>query len=150
MIVNLQTSLTHWGVPIFVIFLAACSQKPTDPVEIDPSDMCRYCKMAISEKRYAAEFIDKQGEAYKFDDLGCMNKFLQTKKLGQDGPQYYFAIDYESKQWLPAQLASFVRSNQFKTPMSGGIVAIREKIRAAQLAQDTQGTVMTFAEVFGP
>jgi copper chaperone NosL len=146
---NLQTSLIHWGVPIFVIFLAACSQKPVDPVEIDPSDMCSYCKMAISEKRYAAEFIDKQGEAHKFDDLGCMKQFLQTKKLGQDGPKYFFAIDYESKQWLPAQLASFVRSNQFKTPMSGGIVAIREKIRAAQLAQDTQGTVITFAELFG-
>ena len=146
---SLQTFLTHWGVLIFLIFLAACSQKATDPVEIDPSDMCSYCKMAISEKRYAAEFIDKQGEVHKFDDLGCMKKFLQTKKLGQNGPQYYFAIDYESKQWLPAQRASFVRSNQFKTPMSGGIVAIREKTRAEQLAHENQGTVMTFTEVFG-
>jgi copper chaperone NosL len=134
---------------IFLIFLAACSQKPVDPIEIDPSDMCSYCKMAISEKRYAAEFIDKQGEAHKFDDLGCMKQFLQTRKLGQDGPQYFFVIDYESKQWLPAQLASFVRSNQFKTPMSGGIVAIREKIRAEQLAHENQGTVMTFDDILG-
>jgi len=146
--VNLQKSLIRWVVLIFAIFLAACAQKPADPVEIEPSDMCSYCKMAISEKRYAAEFIDKQGEAYKFDDLGCMKQFLQTKELGQDGGNL-FAIEYESRQWLPAQLASFVRSNQFKTPMSGGIVAIREKTRAEQLAQEIQGTVMTFAELFG-
>lgn len=145
---NLQKSLTRWIVPIFAIFLAACAQKTADPVDIEPSDMCSYCKMAISEKRYAAEFIDKHGEVYKFDDLGCMNNFLQTKHLGKDGTSF-FAIEYESKQWLPAQLASFVRSNQFKTPMSGGIVAIRERTRAEQLAQEAQGTVMTFPEVFG-
>jgi copper chaperone NosL len=146
--VSLQNSLIQWVVLICAIFLAACTQTPFAPVEIEPFDMCSYCKMAISERRYAAEFLDKQGEAYKFDDLGCMKKFLQTKHLGQDGGNFY-AIEYESKQWLPAQLASFVRSNQFKTPMSGGIIAIREKTRAEQLARETQGTVMTFLEVFG-
>ena len=147
---NPHKVVAFWIVLVIAIFLTACLQKAVDPVEIEASEMCSYCKMAISEKRYAAEFIDKEGEAYKFDDLGCMKEFLHTKKLGQNVPQYYFAVDYESKRWLPAHLASFVRSSQFKTPMSGGIVALREKTRAEQLAHDTQGIVMTFAEVFGP
>ena len=144
----LHKSVSLWVVLIFTIFLAACAQKPAGPVEIESSDMCSYCRMAISEQRYAAEFIDRQGEVYKFDDLGCMKKFFHTKHLGQEGGIFY-AVEYESKQWLPAQLASFVQSDQFKTPMSGGIVAIREKTRAEQLARENQGIVMTFDDIFG-
>ena len=144
---TLRLPLTRCFVLIASILLAACSQELPAPVEIEPADMCSYCRMAISEKRYAAEFLDKQGEAYKFDDVGCMKCYVQNKQIGQKSATW-FVVDYESKQWLRGPQASFVRSDQFKTPMSGGIVALKEKGRAEQLASQTHGAVLTFAEVF--
>ena len=130
------------------ILMTACSQESFVPLEIESSDMCTYCRMAISEKRYAAEFIDKQGEAYKFDDLECMRNHVQSKHIGQNDATW-FVVDFESKQWLHGQQSSFVQSARFKTPMSGGMVALKDRTRAEQVASQTQGSVMSFAEVFG-
>lgn len=128
--------------------IVACGKMPPVPVEIEPSDMCSYCKMAISEKRFAAEYLDQQSETYKFDDLGCMRNFVQSKQSGQDVAAW-FVVDFESKQWLDGRRATYVHSTQFKTPMSGGIVALQERGRAEQLASQYHGAVMTFAEVIG-
>ena len=127
--------------------MMACSHKQPTPVEIEPSDMCRYCKMAISEKRFAAEYLDQQSETFKFDDLGCMRNYVQGRPAGQD-IKAWFVVDFESKQWLDGRQASYVHSTQFKTPMSGGIVVLKEKARAEHLASQFQGSVMTFVEVF--
>jgi copper chaperone NosL len=51
------------------------------PVDIDPGDMCQSCKMAISQKKYAAEFVDKDGGVFKFDDIGCMFRFAKQRAL---------------------------------------------------------------------
>ncbi len=36
--------------------------------------------MSIIEEQYATEVIAKDGTVYKFDDIGCMIKFLQDEK----------------------------------------------------------------------
>lgn len=42
---------------------------PVDPVW--GKEPCAYCRMLISERRYAAQAIDS-GDRYYFDDIGCM------------------------------------------------------------------------------
>jgi copper chaperone NosL len=144
----LRTRLIQCLVAASSVLITACSEKVLVPVEIEPSDMCAFCKMAISEKRYAAEFIDKQGEACKFDDFGCLRNYAHSKQMSQSDAAW-FAIDFQTKQWLNAEHASIVQSTQFKTPMNGRMVALGERTRAEQLASQTEGIVMTFAEVFG-
>ncbi|MFN8007781.1 MAG: nitrous oxide reductase accessory protein NosL [Terriglobia bacterium] len=130
------------------ILMTACTPKSVDPVDIESSDMCANCRMAISEKRYAAEVIDLQGEAHKFDDVGCMRNFLNKKMATQDVVAR-FAVDFETSHWLKAEQAYFVQSTQFKTPMYGGIVALGDGNRADRLATQSQGKVMRFEELFG-
>ena len=57
------------------VFLAACAGEAIKPVDIEASDMCSFCRMAISEKRYAAEIIDAEDNVMKFDDIGCMLRY---------------------------------------------------------------------------
>lgn len=128
------------------LLLAACQSTSLTPVELVAEDMCSSCKMAISEKQYAAEALTKEGDAYKFDDIGCLVDFVTAKK-NKEPIAAYFVVDVESKQWVKAEAAHFVSSAKFRTPMSGGIVAFRDKAKAQEVAQASNGKLLSFAEV---
>ena len=78
----MRNNLTLWAWCLIgsVAVFTNCQTRAFEPVAIVPEDMCSYCKMAISEKRYAAELIDSEGQAFKFDDIGCMVNFTKSPK----------------------------------------------------------------------
>jgi len=131
------------------LFLASCQKNATEPVAIAPEDTCRYCKMAISEKRYAAEFIDRDGGVFKFDDIGCLINFIKDQQ-NKDQIAAYFVIDFEERQWIKAADAYFVRSSEFKTPMSGSIVAFKDEAKAEVAAGKYHGKLLRFTDLFTP
>lgn len=126
-----------------MLWLSGCGAPKFEPVEIATEDMCALCKMAISEKQYAAEFINRDGDVFKFDDIGCMANYVAEKKV-EDVAAYY-VVDLDSKQWLKAEEANFVSSPKFHTPMGGGMVAFKDKSRA-EAAAANQGKLISFAE----
>lgn len=128
------------------IFLAACGGTELRPVDIAAEDMCAFCKMAISEKQYAAEFITKDGEPLKFDDLSCMIRYIEGKQ-NQDAIAAYFVVDFTSRAWVKAEEAHYVRSSEFKTPMRGGIVAFKDVSKANEAAVKYRGELLRFANV---
>ena len=107
---------------LLVLLLAGCSAGEIQPVAIEDSDMCSFCRMAISEKQFAAEIIDVDEKVYKFDDIGCMLRYKQAsgEKLK---PAAEFVTDYESREWIRAEKAFYARSATIKTPMGSNIVA---------------------------
>ena len=113
---------------ISLVFIGACYSGGITPVDIEDGDMCAYCRMAISDKRFAAEIIDTDEAVHKFDDIGCMLRFRSAS--GEKGNEAgVFVVDNQTKQWLRAQDAFFVRSS-IKTPMSSGIVAFSTAAKA--------------------
>ncbi|MCG3160781.1 MAG: hypothetical protein JMDDDDMK_01856 [Acidobacteria bacterium] len=130
------------------LLLAACGQAEITPVEINPEDMCSMCRMAISEKQYASEFITKDGDAMKFDDLTCLREYLKTKG-GHDQIAAYFVADYETKKWLKGESAHFVKSAEFATPMGGNIVAFGSDEKAKEAMDKYKGERIKFADVIG-
>ena len=135
----------------FLAFLAApiviaCSSGPPTPVDIAPDDMCQRCKMVISEKRLAAEFLDQERSVYKFDDISCMVHVLKNRS-DKSPVTAVFVTDFDSGVWLRADEASFVWSAQLKTPMGGGAAAFKDYSRAEAAAAGYQGRVMRYAEL---
>ena len=126
--------------------LIACGNPAIQPVDIVPEDMCSRCKMAISEKRCAAEFIEKDGTVFKFDDVACMGNYLRERG-SKEKVEAYFVADYEGGGWIKAQEASFVRSPRIQTPMGGGIVAFKDRTKADAAAVKYAGLVTNFNEV---
>ena len=104
------------------VLLAACTAGEVKPVDIDAGDMCSFCRMAISEKQFAAEIINDEGTALKFDDIGCMLRYKEASAASVKIAGT-FVTDLETKKWIRAEDASFVRSQTIKTPMGSGIVA---------------------------
>jgi copper chaperone NosL len=114
---------------LILVSLVACASGDVKPVPIEDGDMCSFCRMAISEKQYASEMITDDERVLKFDDIGCMLRY--RKKAGTElRPAAIFVTDYETRQWIKAQDATFLRSQTIKTPMSSGIVAYADKARA--------------------
>src|SRR5262245_33403006 len=111
-----------WCLMIGVTVFANCQRRGVEPVALAPEDMCAHCRMAISEKQYAAELIDSDGAALKFDDIGCMTNFLKSAK-NKTTIAATFVMDFNERQWIKADEAYYVRSAEFTTPMNGGIVA---------------------------
>lgn len=131
---------------VMMLVLANCQSATLEPVAIEAHDMCAFCRMSISEKRYAAELIDRDGEAFKFDDISCMTNFRKEKK--NDGSiRATFVMDFERREWLKAEDAFYVRSAEIKTPMSGGIVALKAESNAQAAAAKYQGTMLRFTEL---
>ncbi len=128
------------------IVLVACQQPTYKPVEIAQNDVCFRCKAPIAEKQYAAEFATKDRFVRKFDDIACMADYAQNK-MKKDSIGAFFVVDYASKEWLPAEQAAFVKSDQFKTPQNGGILAFKDKGQAEKLAAQYQAKLLTFGDI---
>lgn len=129
------------------LLLAACQNAKLEPAALSPEDMCTECKMAISEKQFAAQFLTQDGDAVKFDDLGCLAQYLATHSQQGNHIAAFFVADYETRQWLPATSAFYVYSTKFQTPMQGGFAAFRERSQAEAAAQAKQGRLRTWEEV---
>jgi copper chaperone NosL len=107
--------------------------------------MCAMCKMAISEKRFAAEFIDRDGQAFKFDDISCMVDYIKSRQR-RDAIAATYLMDFDSRQWIKAETAYCVQSAEIKTPMRGGIIAFKDAASAASAAEKYHGQPRRFAD----
>jgi copper chaperone NosL len=132
-----------------LLLLIGCATSKVEPVALAPEDMCDYCKMVISEKRYAAELIDSEGQAFKFDDIGCMANFIKSKR-NTTKVVAHFVMDFDSRQWIQADDAYYVRSPELTTPMNGGIVAFVEQSKAQEAVGKYHGMLLRSKDVFSP
>lgn len=132
---------------IVLLLLAACQTNKLEPAALSPEDMCTHCKMAISEKQFAAQFLTKDGDAVKFDDLGCLAQYLAAHSQQRSEIAAFFVADYATKQWLKAESAFYVHSAKFQTPMQGGFAAFGERPPAEAAAAAQQGRLHHWQEV---
>jgi copper chaperone NosL len=127
-------------IALFITVLAAfgCGQTAIKPVELSAGDMCSFCKMAISEKRYACELVNRFGDATKFDDIGCMKNYILKE---HPEPSTIFVVDFSSKQWIDAKHAFYVHSSQLQTPMAGATAAFASQEDAQNAAKKYHGEI---------
>ena len=131
---------------VALLLTTACRPEKPKPVDIEPGDICSSCKMAISQKRYAAEFIDREGTAVKFDDIGCMFRFVKARAL-KDSVEAWFVMDYRAQHWMPAENATYVRSAALPSPMGSGLIALENRAYAEEYSQKYRGKILTFEDL---
>ncbi len=115
--------------PFVIVLLISCRSSDPKPVDIFPEDICAECRMAISAEQFAAEFVDTKGEAYKFDDIGCMLSFGAQRSDLQGAVM--FVKDYDTRAWLRFESATIVETG-VPTPMGSGKIAFSDRARAME------------------
>jgi copper chaperone NosL len=121
------------------LWVAACGARVDGPPEIvvDRS-ACSHCGMLISERIYAAALRTPHGGARVFDDIGCLLAAVPAPLAAGTRVWFHDAAD---ASWIEAKDAVFVVSRELRTPMSGGVIAYRDRATARREASRLGGTV---------
>jgi copper chaperone NosL len=126
--------------------LSSCKASRPEPVELTRNeDACAQCRMAVSDRRFAAEVVDSDGTARFFDDLGCLVRWLHENPLRPSAAAYIVCQD--SGQWTAVEAASYVRSDKLKTPMSYGVGAWASRTEAQHKATELGGELLSWSEL---
>jgi copper chaperone NosL len=100
--------------------------------------------MIISDDRFAASVVTDTGEAFKFDDIGC----LIQHEASQIRPRAaYWVCSFAGRDWLDARGATFVHSARVRSPMDHGFAALPTREAARELFQDASARTMRFTEL---
>ena len=129
-----------------VVLVGACQKAEVKPLDIAENDTCFRCRGPIADKHYAAELVTKDGFVRKFDDVGCMLEHAKGK-IGKANIVAYFVMDFPTTQWVKAEEAHYVKSDQLQTPRSSGIIAFKDPAKAQALATQFQAQVTPFADL---
>lgn len=131
---------------VLVLAIAGCGKKEVKPVAIDEkNDKCAVCHMAVANNQFASEVILENGKSVIFDDIGCMYKWISEHK--NEKIQAKFVRDYNTKDWIEADKATYVYNKSIRTPMSYNVISFKNKKDAESFVSKNKGTVLTYKEL---
>ncbi len=128
------------------ILLSSCS---VGPQEIKyGKDNCHFCKMTISDNRFATEIVTKKSKIYKFDDSHCLIEFLHSNAVKEeDMSGIYFTNFSEPHDFLSAKDAILFKSEGLKSPMGGNTAAFNNQDSLTIVKGVHDGNVISWEEL---
>jgi copper chaperone NosL len=129
-----------------LFFLVSCSSKP-EPFKVG-TDICHLCKMGIADTKFGSEIITGKGKIYKFDDIGCMIRFMKTGEVKQKDIGQTLVINYEKQNaFIDINKAFLLKSETTKSPMGFDLAAFSTK-EAATSVGGTNGKIFSWNELY--
>ena len=117
----------------FTLSLSSCGDEKPQTIKLN-TDSCDYCRMTISDGKFAAEVITKKGRSYKFDDFSCMLKYIEGQT--ENNIKRYYINDYlKDNELIDATAAWYVYNETLRSPMGGNIAAFSSKEKASEYAE---------------
>jgi copper chaperone NosL len=136
---------------VLAVALPACSPDATDgPPEVRYGEsVCAECGMILSDERYATATIvdgERGPEVRLFDDFNCQIAFEADDPAPRVTRRWVH--DQESREWLLAPSAYYVRAEKLRTPMASGVAAFATDEAASRVAGELDGEVLTFDDLW--
>ena len=134
---------------------------PPEPAELRlGEDACAECRMLISEGRYAAQRISREGTVEFFDDPGCLLASVRPEPVeeaplssskGRDAdsdPRGTFVVTGDDGTWTRGDVAYVVQSADFTSPMGHGLLAYSSReVAEAEAARHAGATAAPFSRL---
>jgi len=135
---------------LLVFIHAGCSRGPAEPIALDTkNDRCGWCRMAVSDARFAAQLVAPSEEPRAFDDIGCLATFLKAGGAPAKG-QIAFVADHRTKAWVRAAAAIYMKKPGLSSPMASGLMAFADASSRDADPDAAGGAPVTVRDVFGP
>jgi copper chaperone NosL len=129
--------------------VSGCASGPPPPAALDTkNESCAWCRMAISEARFAGQIVAAAEEPLFFDDIGCLAHFLAGAKERPAGTVTYVA-DHRTRSWVRADTALYTEVATLATPMGSHLIAHADVASRDADPEAKGGSPRTAAEVFG-
>ncbi len=114
--------------------VSACSQKP-DEIHYG-SDECAFCKMMITDSRFATQIVKETGKSIKFDAIECMADYAEENKSELEAAKMWVSDFNDPESWIEVGEAKFVKSEVVKSPMGESLLAFEtEEERQQHLSE---------------
>lgn len=143
----MKTAFSKLLLPVFIIFLVTVSCK-VEPKEIEYGhDHCHFCDMTVVDKSHAAEIVTKKGKPYVYDAIECMvNEMNRDQNEGEMA--YILVADYANPGTLiDAQTATYLISENIKSPMGANLSAFASKETAEKFQKENGGELYTWEQL---
>lgn len=132
-----------------VVILSACGDGTQGPAPLDTkNDACAWCRMSVSDLRFAAQLTAPGHEPKFFDDAGCLRDWLKAPR--EEASWTAWVTDHRTKEWVKARDAVFTRNPSVQTPMNSGLVAHTSAASRDADPSANAGTDVSAAEAIGP
>ena len=131
------------------LLLGACAGGPPGPAPLDRrNDACSYCRMSVSDPRFAAQLVAPAEEPKFFDDIGCLAAHLKERRPAPRAVGY--VADHFTGSWVVASRALYTRVPGLATPMGSHLVAHADAASRDADPDARDGVSVSLADVFGP
>jgi copper chaperone NosL len=128
------------------ISFLSCSANEPKPIKLN-SDSCDFCKMTISNGKFASQLITEKGRYYKFDDISCMVKYAKsTTTVAYKG--FYVTNYLNENEFLSAEKGFYLKGGTIASPMRGNIAAFDTEKNATLYQNKLAAQKQTWDEVY--
>ena len=131
--------------PLLLLMVIISCEIKYEPIDYN-HDECAYCKMKISDPKFGAELVTTKGKIYKFDSAECL-LWDYIKNVDREH-KFLMVTDYQNPyQFIDAEKATYMISEQQPSPMGGGLSAYDDKELALLAASSKAGKTLTWEEL---
>lgn len=132
-----------------LLLSVGCASGTPAPASLDTkNEWCGWCRMAVSETRFAAQLVAPNEEPKFFDDLGCAGHYVAGVKALPKGTIAYVA-DHRTKAWVRADAAVYTLVSSLETPMGSHLIAHADAASRDADPDAKGGAPQTPGDVFG-
>jgi copper chaperone NosL len=134
---------------VAALLAIACRRGPPGPAPLDTRhDACAFCRMAVSDRHFAAQVVAPGEEPLFFDDIGCLVHHLRDRRAAPRALAW--VADHRTGEWVRAARATYTRNPGLETPMGSHLVAHAGAASRDADPAATGGAPASAAEIFGP
>lgn len=132
---------------LFAVFLLfSCSPEP-EPIDYG-NDVCDFCKMNITDNKYAAELVTSKGKVYKFDSIECLFQFKDLEFKSDSEIHAELVNDFSNPgELIDLKKAFFLKSEVFRSPMGMNVLSVSSEEKLNEIKSQHGGQVLTYIEV---
>lgn len=138
---NIPITSRSAAIAMLCIMLTSCSAGP-QPIKVG-KDACTFCKMTVTDARFACEIITDKGRVMVFDDLHCLFSYQKQQK-DKGATEVWISSFTDKEKLIPAGTAVFLSSPNLKSPMGGNIAAFSSKENIAKAQKQFSGVIYSW------
>lgn len=139
------------GLILGLLALAAsgvsCADSAGQPAALQGGEACAFCRMMVSDSRFAGQIVAPGEEPQFFDDIGCLANQLRSARPSAGAVAY--VADHRTRSWVRASEAVYTRVDTLSTPMGSHLVAHADAASRDQDPDARGGANVAVSEIFG-
>jgi copper chaperone NosL len=130
--------------------VVACAPGRPESIALN-SDACTYCRMLISDGRFAAAIVTTHGRTVKFDSIECLVAYYRQASAAHDVASVWVSDYRHPGTLIDASTARFIDIGEGRTPMAGaggrGWAAVASARDAAAIGVIDAGAIKRWSEL---